>query len=875
MTTSSTSNINIVIKEDGSRVVKRNLDDLGDSASGADKAVESLKGALEAVAAAEGVRALVEMVNQYQELHNQLLFVTTGQGNLNAVFAKLTDVAEATHTSVASNVAEYSALTQATHDLGLSQAQVIAFQTRLNEAVGLSGAGSKDAAGAVDLLAKSLATGRLEGGGFARTLQQVPVIGDILAKTLGVTRGQLKDMADQGELSAKQLVDAFAKAGPQLDASFKGLAPTISETFGELKDAITNAVGTFSDATGAGNTLAEGLKTLAGYVKEGTPYVIQFANALTGTLSPSDQLSTGMKVFATVIITLIGALVLLGKILYTSIVGGFQAVGNVIGGLGTAISAWAEGVIESFQAVVEGVASIPTAIKQASTGDFAAAGKTIADAFSKPWDEATKSFDRSSQTLDATFDDLADNVGKNLSDQFDNLVTVGRSTWDKLDKIWDEGARDLQKKGAPVGQINTNTSKDTTTQFSAQEIAATRKALADLLAQFEPIGAAVLKFQDAEKLLAKAQREGIITKQQEATYIDELKKHYVDILDPVGAYSRKIDEQTGLLKFSADQREIESKLLEQVQTWQKQGVPITTVEIQSLRDKLKAQQDLNKVVTQQDALLADSVQKRQAFTTQLTAIQNLLSDPKSGFKKTDATNALAGANQDLFAGTKEQLDAQQQAFQQMYAQIDQMRQKDLISEQTAQQMKNKVALQINDQRLQNEDKFFGNLATLSHSSNREVAAIGKAAAVAQATIDGIAAVQKALASAPPPVNFALAAAVGVATAANIANIAGIGFATGGSFNVGGSGGTDSQMVAFRATPGEHVAISTPQQLRQGSGGGQQSGQAPAPQVTVTPQIINVRDPSEIPSAMQSADGEKAILNVISNNASAVKGFLGS
>lgn len=40
-----------------------------------------------------------------------------------------------------------------------------------------------------------------------------------------------------------------------------------------------------------------------------------------------------------------------------------------------------------------------------------------------------------------------------------------------------------------------------------------------------------------------------------------------------------------------------------------------------------------------------------------------------------------------------------------------------------------------------------------------------------------------------------------------------GFANGGSFDVGGSGGTDSQMVSFKATPGEHV------QVGQNGGGG--------------------------------------------------------
>jgi len=38
-----------------------------------------------------------------------------------------------------------------------------------------------------------------------------------------------------------------------------------------------------------------------------------------------------------------------------------------------------------------------------------------------------------------------------------------------------------------------------------------------------------------------------------------------------------------------------------------------------------------------------------------------------------------------------------------------------------------------------------------------------------------------------------------------------GFASGGSFTVGGSGGTDSQMVSFMATPGEMVNVSTPGQ----------------------------------------------------------------
>jgi hypothetical protein len=46
---------------------------------------------------------------------------------------------------------------------------------------------------------------------------------------------------------------------------------------------------------------------------------------------------------------------------------------------------------------------------------------------------------------------------------------------------------------------------------------------------------------------------------------------------------------------------------------------------------------------------------------------------------------------------------------------------------------------------------------------------------------------------------------------------GAAFADGGSFTVGGSGGTDSRRVSFKATPGEKVTVETPGQQRGGGG----------------------------------------------------------
>lgn len=113
-----------------------------------------------------------------------------------------------------------------------------------------------------------------------------------------------------------------------------------------------------------------------------------------------------------------------------------------------------------------------------------------------------------------------------------------------------------------------------------------------------------------------------------------------------------------------------------------------------------------------------------------------------------------------------------------------------------------VDRQIAQQRLQFAGQFFGDLASLTQTGNKDLFAIGKAAALAEATVSGALAVQKALAAAPPPINFALAAAVGVRTAVQIAQISAQSLASGTGFVEGGTPGKDS--VPALLMPGERV-----------------------------------------------------------------------
>ncbi len=110
---------------------------------------------------------------------------------------------------------------------------------------------------------------------------------------------------------------------------------------------------------------------------------------------------------------------------------------------------------------------------------------------------------------------------------------------------------------------------------------------------------------------------------------------------------------------------------------------------------------------------------------------------------------------------------------------------------------------------------FKQLAEMNH----QYAGLAKAAAIAEALVNTYVAATKALASPfGPEVGIATAAIITAAGLVNVAKISATQFATGGSFKVGGGGGIDSQLVQFRASPGEMVDVRRPGQT--GVGGGE-------------------------------------------------------
>lgn len=129
----------------------------------------------------------------------------------------------------------------------------------------------------------------------------------------------------------------------------------------------------------------------------------------------------------------------------------------------------------------------------------------------------------------------------------------------------------------------------------------------------------------------------------------------------------------------------------------------------------------------------------------------------------------------------------------------------------------------NDEQMANDRKStIQYISTLQQSGSQELFAIGKAAAVATATIQGYQAVMMALGSFPPPLSFVMAALVGAAAAVQIAKIASApapSFETGGV--VGGTSFTGDKIQA-NVNSGEMILTRSQQselfRIANGTGG---------------------------------------------------------
>lgn len=127
------------------------------------------------------------------------------------------------YTDTAAFVAKLGTLAGSAFD---SNQEIIAFAEQINKQMALSGTTTQEAQAAMLQLTQGLSSGVLRGEELNSVLEQTPMIAQSIARYMGVTTGEMRELASEGKVTAEVVKNAMFAAAEETDAKFAEMPVT-------------------------------------------------------------------------------------------------------------------------------------------------------------------------------------------------------------------------------------------------------------------------------------------------------------------------------------------------------------------------------------------------------------------------------------------------------------------------------------------------------------------------------------------------------------------------------------------------------------------------------------------------------------------------
>lgn len=212
---------------------------------------------------AQLLRGVTETADAYQNLSARIRLVTGEGAAFDSAMQGVYETARRTNTSLESTGTLFTRIAQAGREMGVSQQQALELTETINQAVQISGASAQASDAAITQLIQGLQSGVLRGEEFNSVMEQAPRLAQALAAGLGVTTGQLRNLAQQGQLTSTTVIRALQSQSAALQAEFGQLPATVGRAITNLQTEWMRFVGDLDKSSGATSAIAAGINTLA------------------------------------------------------------------------------------------------------------------------------------------------------------------------------------------------------------------------------------------------------------------------------------------------------------------------------------------------------------------------------------------------------------------------------------------------------------------------------------------------------------------------------------------------------------------------------------------------------------------------------------
>lgn len=230
--------------------VNRRLDSLESGFNGTTRAVAGTERSMSglskvavALATALSVQQIGEYADAWSNVSNKLANSLRPNEQLIDVTERVFNITQQTRSSLEATASLYSRLERATRQYGTSADDLARLTTIINQGFVVSGASAQEAENAIIQLSQGLASGALRGDEFNSVNENGNRLMVALADSMGVTIGQMRQLAADGKLTTEVIVNGLLSQGATIGAEFAKTTATISQSMQIAGNNITKFFG--------------------------------------------------------------------------------------------------------------------------------------------------------------------------------------------------------------------------------------------------------------------------------------------------------------------------------------------------------------------------------------------------------------------------------------------------------------------------------------------------------------------------------------------------------------------------------------------------------------------------------------------------------
>ena len=295
------------------------------------------------------VNSITDTATEWASVQARLKLVAGSQENaiyLNKQIFESAQRARGGYMEMADAVIQVS---QSAHDAFPDPIKAVEFMEGIQKVFAIGGASKEAQKNAMLQLTQGLASGQLQGDEFRSIAENAPMIENIIAKSMGVSRGELKKLASEGKITADVIKNAIMNNMPEIEKQFESLPKTWGDHMQSIKNkAIKAFEPVFQRISDLANS--EGIRELVDNVTGAIQMVAPVFYWLVGVVG--ETINTSIWAFNTLSnfirqhssIMYLAMIVLGGVLSYYAIQAGIAAVRTVIAAGAMAVKAAADWV---------------------------------------------------------------------------------------------------------------------------------------------------------------------------------------------------------------------------------------------------------------------------------------------------------------------------------------------------------------------------------------------------------------------------------------------------------------------------------------------------------------------------------------------------